>query len=63
MIRSIVKRDGRKVLYDQSKIARAILKAMEATGEGDAESAARVANAVESELTSHMSTEEPERWS
>ena len=59
MIRSIVKRDGRKVLYDQSKIARAILKAMEATGEGDAECAARVANAVESELTAHLSTEEP----
>ena len=50
MIRSIIKRDGRKVLYDQAKIARAILKAMEATGEGDADSAARVANAVEGHL-------------
>ena len=40
MIRSVVKRDGRKVLYDQSKIAAAVLKSMEATGEGDASDAA-----------------------
>ena len=33
MIRSIIKRDGRVVLYDESKIAGAILKAMEAAGE------------------------------
>ena len=59
MIRSIIKRDGRKVLYDQRKIAKAVLKAMEATGEGDAESAARIANAVESELDSRLSTDAP----
>ncbi len=59
MIRSIIKRDGRKVLYDQAKIARAILKAMEATGEGDAESAARVANAVESHLESDRLSDAP----
>lgn len=50
MIRSITKRDGRVVLYDQNKIAAAILKAMEATGAGNASDAARVANAVQSEL-------------
>ena len=50
MIRSIVKRDGRVVLYDESKIAAAILKALEAAGEGDAAAAARVANAVEQAL-------------
>ncbi|MDD6024631.1 MAG: anaerobic ribonucleoside triphosphate reductase [Oscillospiraceae bacterium] len=50
MIRSITKRDGRVVLYDQNKIAAAILKAMEATGAGDASDAARVANAVQSDL-------------
>ena len=50
MIKSIVKRDGRVVLYDESKIASAILKALEAAGEGDATTAARVANAVEAEL-------------
>ena len=59
MIRSIIKRDGRKVLYDQAKIARAILKAMEATGEGDAESAARVANAVEGHLESGRLSDAP----
>lgn len=50
MIRSIVKRDGRVVLYDESKIASAILKAMEATGTGNAVDAAKVANDVQAEL-------------
>lgn len=50
MIRSIIKRDGRVVLYDESKIAGAILKAMEAAGEGNATDAAKVANAVQTEL-------------
>ena len=50
MIHSITKRDGRVVLYDQNKIAAAILKALEATGEGNAADAARVANAVHSAL-------------
>ena len=36
MIKSIIKRDGRVVLYEQNKIAAAILKAMEVAGEGDA---------------------------
>ena len=36
MIRSIQKRDGRIVLYDQSKIAAAVLKALEAAHEGNA---------------------------
>ena len=36
MIKSIIKRDGRVVLYDEGKIASAILKAMEAAQEGDA---------------------------
>ena len=42
MIRSIIKRDGRVVLYDESKIASAILKAMESAGEGDAQAAANL---------------------
>lgn len=50
MIKSIQKRDGRVVLYDERKIAAAILKAMEAAGGGNAEDAARVANRVEAEL-------------
>ena len=50
MIKSIIKRDGRVVLYDEGKIASAILKAMEAAQEGDASQAAAVANAVEAAL-------------
>ncbi len=50
MIHSIIKRDGRIVLYDQNKIAAAILRALEAASEGDAADAARVANAVQSAL-------------
>ena len=40
MIQSIIKRDGRVVLYDQNKIAGAILKALEASHEGNAADAA-----------------------
>lgn len=46
MIKSIVKRDGRVVLYDESKIANAILKALQASGIDDAAAAANVANSV-----------------
>lgn len=50
MIKSIIKRDGRVVLYDEAKIAAAILKALEAAGEGNAADAAEVANAVQQQL-------------
>ena len=50
MIKSIQKRDGRIVLYDERKIAAAILKAMEAAGGGTAADAADVANKVEAAL-------------
>ncbi len=59
MIQSIIKRDGRVVLYDQTKIAKAILKSLEASGEGDAADAARVANDVQRELESHFSADSP----
>ena len=59
MIHSIIKRDGRVVLYEQSKIAAAILKALEASGEGDASDAAHVANDVQRELESRFTTESP----
>ena len=59
MIRSIIKRDGRRVLYDQNKIASAVLRAMEAAQEGDAEGAARVANAVQSELEAAFPAQSP----
>lgn len=50
MIKSIMKRDGRVVLYNERKIASAILKALEAAKEGDASHASEVANAVERRL-------------
>ena len=59
MIQSIIKRDGRVVLYDQNKIAAAILKAMEVSGDGNAADAARVANDVQRELEASFSSESP----
>lgn len=59
MIKSIIKRDGRNVLYDESKIAAAVLKAMEATGEGSATDAAKIANAVEVSLEKILGDEPP----
>ena len=59
MIQSIIKRDGRVVLYDQNKIAAAILKAMEVAGDGNAADAARVANDVQRELEASFSSESP----
>ena len=46
MIRSIVKRDGRTVLYEQEKIALAIGKALHAAGEDSADEAGRIADRV-----------------
>ncbi len=59
MIQSIIKRDGRVVLYDQNKIAGAILKALEVSGDGNAADAARVANDVQRELEGRFRTEAP----
>jgi len=59
MIQSIIKRDGRVVLYDQNKIAAAILKALEASHEGNAADAARVANDVQRELEAKFVSDAP----
>ena len=59
MIQSIIKRDGRVVLYDQQKIAAAILKALEVAREGDAADAARIANDVQRELESQFASDSP----
>ncbi len=59
MILSITKRDGRVVLYDQNKIAGAILRAMEVSHDGDAADAARVANDVHLELEMHFAQSAP----
>ena len=59
MIQSIIKRDGRVVLYDQNKIAAAILRSLEASGDGNAADAARVANDVQNDLERRFSTQAP----
>ena len=59
MIHSIIKRDGRVVLYDQNKIAAAILRALEASGDGNAADAARVANDVQNDLERHFPQQAP----
>ena len=59
MIHSIIKRDGRVVLYDQNKIAAAILKALEVSGSGDAADAARIANDVQRELELRFPSDSP----
>ena len=59
MIQSIIKRDGRVVLYEQNKIASAILRALEVSGDGDAADAARVANDVQRELESKFIDQSP----
>ena len=47
MLTSIIKRDGRVVIYDRNKIKMAILKAMEASGSTDFDKADQVTVAVE----------------
>ena len=59
MIHSIIKRDGRVVLYDQNKIASAILRSLEASHEGDAADAARIANDVQRELENRFPSQSP----
>ncbi len=60
MIQSIIKRDGRIVLYDENKIAAAILKSLEAVGAGNAQNAAEVANAVQKRLEEAFGTNPPQ---
>ena len=59
MIQSIIKRDGRVVLYDQNKIAAAILRSMEASQDGNAADAARVANDVQRDLEGQFHNTSP----
>ena len=59
MITSIKKRDGRTVEYDRAKIAVAVLKAMEAAGEGMPADAAKVSEKVESLLAAKYGDEPP----
>ena len=58
MIRTIVKRDGRSVLFDREKITDAIFKAAQAIGGRDRETAAELAAIVEEHLI-EMGLEHP----
>ncbi len=50
MIRNVIKRDGRTVLYDRVKIVNAVMKAFTETKEGSQADAENIALAVESRL-------------
>ena len=52
MLNGIIKRDGRVVMYDISKIKMAVLKAMEADGTPDFVKADEIAQNVENHFTS-----------
>ncbi len=56
-VRTIVKRDGRVVLYNETKIADAILKALAAAGQEDTLAAARIANEVGEALAARQTAE------
>ena len=58
-MQSIVKRDGRVVLYDENKIAMAILKAMEAAGELDTKKANEIAVAVGKQFADYTTSAPP----
>lgn len=60
MLDSIIKRDGRRVAYDISKISTAINKAMEACGRvGEPEECKRLAKLVEAKLEERFANEAP----
>lgn len=59
MVKYIIKRDGRVVDYDISKIERAVAKAMNAIGEQELSEARRMAQLVELDLNENFNTESP----
>ncbi len=60
MLKSVKKRDGRVVLYNEDKIAAAILKALQAANEGDAQDAARITQSVGASLEKQCAGEPPQ---
>ena len=59
MFATIIKRDGRAVAYDRSKIEIAIEKAMEAGGRKNAGQAQRLAELAEEKLTEKFIDRDP----
>ncbi len=60
MLKSVKKRDGRIVLYNEDKIAAAILKALQAASEGNAEDAAKITQNVGASLEKQCGGEPPQ---
>ena len=60
MIKSVVKRDGRVVMYDESKIRSAVMKALEAAAEGDEAEAARVTTRAARQLEIDCGEDSPQ---
>ncbi|HDI83670.1 MAG TPA: ribonucleoside-diphosphate reductase, adenosylcobalamin-dependent, partial [candidate division WOR-3 bacterium] len=60
VIKSVRKRDGRVVSYDREKIAVAIFKALQSTGEGTKEKADELALKVEEEIIKKYGQEMPD---
>ena len=59
MVKNVIKRDGRIVLFDKRKIVDAILKAMNVTEDGeDIVLAAEIASAISKIETEDMSVED-----
>lgn len=58
-VKTIVKRDGRVAIYEEKKIANAVLKALIADGKDDPVAAARIANAVGEHLAELDSSAPP----
>ena len=59
MFESIIKRDGRKVPYDVSKIERAITRAMESCNRRDDEEVKRLAKLAEQQLAEKFQNANP----
>ncbi|MBE6887167.1 MAG: anaerobic ribonucleoside triphosphate reductase [Ruminococcaceae bacterium] len=59
MLTSIIKRDGRVVIYDRNKIKMAILKAMEASGNTDFDKADEITESVERYFNNQNSKSTP----
>ena len=63
MVKHVVKRDGRIVIFDNRKIVDAILKAMNVTEEGeDIVLAAEIASAISKINIDNMSVEAQYQW-
>lgn len=59
MITNVIKRDGRVVPYDEEKIIKAVLKALEASDTGDLEDAARITKRIRKKFENKLEDIQP----